>query len=144
MKFMLSRFIIYRTICEQLDTLNRITDATECFHQMTSELGEEINLHGEQAEWVLGERFCIPHWYCHLCDNFLSGFKQRLSRKLEYLGDAALRARRHNEAISEYSLALSLDPTSPQGLFIKRSRACVARGLWENGLQDADKVRPSH
>ena len=142
MEFISSRFIIYRTICEHLDTLDEITDATECFHQMTTELGEEINLHIEQAEWVLSERFYIPHWYCHLCDNFLSGFKQHLSRKLEYLGDAAMHVRRHNEAISEYSLALSLDPTSPQGLFIKRSRAYVARDLWENGLTDANRVRP--
>jgi hypothetical protein len=72
---------------------------------------------------------------------FLSGFKQRLSRKLEDLGNAALRAQRDDDAISEYSLALSLDPTSPQDLLIKRSKAYVAKGLWENGLKDADQVR---
>lgn len=49
---------------------------------------------------------------------------------------------RHDEAISEYSAALSLDPALPQNLFIKRSKAHVAKGLWNNGLQDADKVRP--
>ena len=51
-------------------------------------------------------------------------------------------ARRHNEAISEYSSALSLDPTSPQGLFIKRSKAYVAEGLLEKALNDAEKVCP--
>ena len=51
-------------------------------------------------------------------------------------------AQRHNAAISEYSAALSLDPTSSQGLFVKRSKAYVASDLWENGLQDADKVCP--
>jgi hypothetical protein len=142
MEFMSSRFTIYRTICEQLDTLDRITDATECFHQMTNELGEGENVHVTEAEWIHGERLCIPRWYCHLCDIFLSGFRRHLSRKLEDLGDAAIVAQRHNEAISEYSLALSLDPTSPQGL-IKRSKAYVAKGLWGNGLEDADKVRPS-
>ena len=50
-------------------------------------------------------------------------------------------AQRHEEAITEYSAALSLDPTSLQGL-IKRSKGSVARGLWEDGLRDADKVRP--
>ena len=53
-----------------------------------------------------------------------------------------MHARRHNEAISEYSTALSLDPTLPQGLLIKRSKAYVAGGLWENGLKDANKVSP--
>ena len=136
--------MIYRTICEQLDTLDKITDAAECFHKMTSELGEEIHLHVEQTEWVRGKRLCIPrsYYYLHLCDNFLSAFKRRLSRKLEDLGDAAMDVRRHNKAIYEYSAALSLDPTSPQGLLLKRSKAYVARGLWENGLRDADKVRP--
>jgi hypothetical protein len=142
MEFMSSRFTIYRTICEQLDTLDRITEATECFHQMTNELGDETTVHVAQAEWIHGERLCIPRWYCHLCDNFLSGFKQRLSQKLEDLGDAALRAQRDDDAISEYSLALSLDPTSPQDLLIKRSKAYVAKGSCENGLQDANKVCP--
>ena len=63
MEFVSSRFTIYRTICEQLDTLNKITDTTECFHEMTRELEEEINLHVEQAEWVLGKRLCIPRRY---------------------------------------------------------------------------------
>ena len=66
---------------------------------MTSELGEEINVHVAQAEWVHGERLCIPRRYCHLCDNFLSGFKQRLPQQLEDLGDAYLRARRDDDAI---------------------------------------------
>ena len=67
---------------------------------MTSELGEKRNVHVAQAEWVHGERLCIPRWYCHLCDNFLSGFKQRLPQQLEDLGDAYLRARRDNDVIS--------------------------------------------
>ena len=54
MEFMSSRFTIYRTICEQLDTLDKVKDATECFHQMTSELGEETNANDEQVEWVNG------------------------------------------------------------------------------------------
>ena len=82
MKFKSSRFAIYRTICEQLDTLNKITNVTESFHEMTSELGVETSVYVAQAEWVHGEPLCIPGWYCHLCDNFLSGFKQRVSSSL--------------------------------------------------------------
>ena len=51
-------------------------------------------------------------------------------------------AKRHDDAIFEYSAALSLDPTDPQDLLIKRSKAYVANGSWENGLKDANKVRP--
>ena len=50
--------------------------------------------------------------------------------------------RRYDEAVSEYSAALSLDPTSSLCLLIKRSKAHLANGSWENGLQDASKARP--
>ncbi|KAF8547645.1 hypothetical protein OG21DRAFT_860256 [Imleria badia] len=53
--FMASRFTIYQTICIQLDTLNKITDATECFHAMTRVLGGETNLPAQQAKWVSGQ-----------------------------------------------------------------------------------------
>ena len=47
--------MIYRVLCERLETMDRVTDAVECFHQMTSALGGEINLDGEQSDWALGE-----------------------------------------------------------------------------------------
>ena len=50
--------------------------------------------------------------------------------------------RHYDEAISQYSAALSLDPAAPQGLFIKRSKAYIARDLWEDALNDANKVCP--
>ena len=53
-----------------------------------------------------------------------------------------MHAGRHDDAICAYSDLLSLNPTSPQGLLIKRSRAYVAKGVWENGLKDANKVCP--
>jgi len=106
---------------------------------MVSELGENKNLPVEQAEWVLGER--IPCRYCCLCDYFLSDFKQRISEKLEHLGDAAINAQQLDMAISNYSAALSLDPVAPRGLLIRRSKAYTARGLWKDALDDANKVR---
>ena len=42
-------------MCEHLEMMDRPTDAGECFHQMTTELGGEMNLHGEYLEWALGE-----------------------------------------------------------------------------------------
>ncbi|KAF8132461.1 hypothetical protein EV363DRAFT_1295913 [Boletus edulis] len=97
-----------------------ITDATECFHQMIREIGGEEHLNAEQAGWV-------------------DDIRRRFSKKLECCGDAALAAQRHDEATSEYSAALSLDPTSPD-LFIKRSKTYLAKGSWKDALNDADEV----
>ena len=69
-------------------------------------------------------------------------FRRRCSGKLEELGDAATSAGRHDDAISHYSVALSLNPDAPQDLFIKRSDAYLASGLWKDALNDANKVRP--
>jgi len=133
--------MIYRALCDHLEMLNRIVVATECFHGMMSELGDE-NLGAEQAEWVLGKHSCITSTPCRLCDHSLSDFRQRLSTKLEHLGDAAMNAQRHGEAISVYSAALSLDPPAPlEGLFIRRSKAYIARGRWGDALNDANQVR---
>ena len=52
--------MIYRVVCERLETMDHVTDAVECFNQMTSELGGEMNLHGEHLEWALGKWSRIP------------------------------------------------------------------------------------
>lgn len=56
MEFMVPRFTIYRTICEHLESIDRTTDAYECFRQMVREFAEQTHAHHEQAEWVLGKR----------------------------------------------------------------------------------------
>ena len=50
LQFTLPKVAIYQAIVERLEATDRIADAVECFHQMTSELGEEI-----EHEWVLGK-----------------------------------------------------------------------------------------
>ena len=54
LQFTLPKVAIYQTIVERLEATDRIADAAECFHQMTSELGEKIDL-----EWVPGKWSCI-------------------------------------------------------------------------------------
>lgn len=54
-EFMTPRFMMYRVICEHLEMVGRILDASNCFLQMVNELGEETAMHGERAEWVAGE-----------------------------------------------------------------------------------------
>ncbi|KAF8546581.1 hypothetical protein OG21DRAFT_1102783 [Imleria badia] len=104
--------------CEALYAVGRTRDAAECFHQMISELGEETYLHGE---WI-------------------DDFRQRSSKKFEHLGDAAVNARGYDEAIFHYTTALSLNPPSPQGMLVKRSKAFLATGSWRQALDDANQV----
>ena len=54
LQFTLPKVAIYQAIVECLEATDRIADAVECFHQMMSELGENIEL-----EWVLGKWLCI-------------------------------------------------------------------------------------
>ncbi|KAF8557228.1 WD40 repeat-like protein [Imleria badia] len=111
--FAVPRFTIYRVIYQRLEATNRMTDASECFRQMVDELVKQANVHDEQVEWILG--------------------------KLESLGDTSMSAGRHDEAISHYSTALSIDPAPPR-LFIKRSTAYTVKGSWGDALDDANKV----
>ncbi|KAF8546776.1 hypothetical protein OG21DRAFT_1527604 [Imleria badia] len=117
--FMGLRFTVYRALCEHLEAIDRITDATECFHEMESELTHQTN--SEQANWI-------------------QDFKSRCGGKLETLGDLAMNVRQHDEAISRYSAALSFSPTNPQDLHLKRSKARANKGLWNDALNDANEV----
>jgi len=59
---------------------------------------------------------------------------------MERVGDTAVDAQRHDEAIFHYTSALSLNLPSPQGILIKRGKACVARGSWKQAIDDANHV----
>ena len=126
MQFTLPKVAIYQAIVEHLEATDRIADAAECFHQMTSELGEKIDL-----EWVFSKWSCI---------SVLSDFRQRAGEKPEDLGDDAAAAQRYDEAISLYTTALSLKPRSPQGILVKRSKMYMTVGSWERALDDANQV----
>ncbi|KAF8548780.1 hypothetical protein OG21DRAFT_1515937 [Imleria badia] len=113
--FPVPRFAICRITYQRLETIGRITDASECLHQMVKELVEEANAHDEQVQWVL--------------------------RKLEGFGDTAMSDERHEDAISHYSAALSLSLAAPSGLFIKHRQAYIlaTKDLWEEVLNDVQK-----
>jgi tetratricopeptide (TPR) repeat protein len=72
--------------------------------------------------------------------HILSDFKHRSFKKLEQLGDTAVDAQRYDLAISHYSLALSLNPPSPQSILIKRSKARLETGSWKQAIDDANQV----
>jgi hypothetical protein len=76
----------------------------------------------------------------HLRDRSLSECKSRCCEKLEALGDIAIGARQHDEAILQYSAALSLNPTTPEALFAQRRNARVVTGMWEDAFNDANEA----
>ena len=58
------------------------------------------------------------------------------------LGDTAADARRHDEAISHYTTALSVNVGSQQDILLKRSKAYLACGSFKHALDDANQVYP--
>ena len=46
----------------------------------------------------------------------------------------------YDEAIKQYSNALTLDPTNQHDILLKRSKVRAVMGSWEEALIDADKV----
>ena len=75
-----------------------------------------------------------------LHDHLLLDFESRSRGKLEDLGDSSMNAGQYDEAILQYTTALSLNPTTLQNLLGKRSKACAGKGEWENALNDANEV----
>ena len=71
----------------------------------------------------------------------ISDFTQRCTEKLTTLGDEASMAGKYDEAILQYTAALSLDPPQLISLLIKRSKARVQKKLWVDTLEDGNKVR---
>ena len=61
LKFIVSRFTLYRAIYERLETIGCTMDAGKCFRQMVDELVEHENVPDDQSDWVFGE------WYCLRC-----------------------------------------------------------------------------
>ncbi|KAF8551245.1 hypothetical protein OG21DRAFT_1487133 [Imleria badia] len=119
--FKIPRITTYRILCEGLEGVEGVMDAIECFHQMASELTKETITQGEQAEWV-------------------RDFRYRCCEKLGRFGDAAMDSQQDDEALKYYSTALSIHPANTQGIFILRSKVCIAKSLWEEALDDANEA----
>ncbi|KAF8554548.1 protein prenylyltransferase, partial [Imleria badia] len=119
--FKVPRLVTYRILCEGLEIGEGITDAIECYHQMASELTEEIITQDAQAEWVLD-------------------FRYRCSEKMEHFGDAAMDSKRNDEAFRHYSAALSIHLADTPGFVILRSKVCMAKGLWEDAIDEAKQA----
>jgi tetratricopeptide (TPR) repeat protein len=132
--------MIYQVVCDRLETVDRMMDAAECFHQLVGELEGDTHSHDEQEKWARGKRLRILCQWRRSCDRRSLDFKYRCCAKLENTGDVAADAQRYDVAISHYSAALSLDPARERDIFIKRSKAHMSLGLWEDALDDANQA----
>ena len=55
LQFIAPRSVIYHAVCERLEAIDHIMDATKCFLQMTGELGNQMNSDRDLHGWALGE-----------------------------------------------------------------------------------------
>lgn len=53
-QFITPKSAVYQAICERLEAMDRITDATECFRQMVGRSTQGMT-HREAGEWVYSE-----------------------------------------------------------------------------------------
>ncbi|KAF8550350.1 TPR-like protein [Imleria badia] len=112
---------VQRYLCEDLYASGRAAEAAEALRKITGTFGEEIRASKVTADWVMDlKRKCID--------------------TLELLGDTALESAEHDNAIAGYTSALSLDPSKPINILVKRSKARASKGLWEDALMDSNEV----
>ena len=69
-----------------------------------------------------------------------SDLVQKRLMTFESNGDVAVRSKNHRTAITQYSTALSLNPSSRVSLLVKRSNTRAMLGMWEDALKDADEL----
>lgn len=79
--------------------------------------------------------------YCKILSSS-SEFTGRCVAAFESMGDAATHSHAHDEAIEQYSVALSLNPPAAQGLYLKRSKGRALKGIWDDAISDANEVQP--
>ncbi|KAI6142676.1 hypothetical protein BKA82DRAFT_738636 [Pisolithus tinctorius] len=105
-------------LCETLCAEGRTAEATEILLNIIRTSDKERN--------------AIVGW--------IADFTQKCAATLERLGDDVFGSSRHDNAITQYSAALSPSPPSPTSLLIKRSRTRATKGLWEEALRDTNEV----
>lgn len=114
-------------------------EAAEALLETVNTLGENIRASEEATKWITGElSFCTCSVDVH--SDTSSEFTKRCVAAFESMGDAATHSQAHDEAIKQYSVALSLNPPAAQSLYLKRSKARAIKGLWEDAIADANEV----
>ncbi|KAI6042813.1 hypothetical protein EDC04DRAFT_2600688 [Pisolithus marmoratus] len=105
--------VAQQRLCETLYAEQRTAEALEVLLNMIRASDEEIRGSKEAGDWI-------------------ADFTGKCITTLEHADDEVFRPVKHDDAITQDSTPLSLS-----SLFVMRSRARAARGLWEDALQDA-------
>lgn len=66
---MLPRSVIYQALWNHLETVDRITEAFECLHEMEHQLGDVTQGKDSKVKWVPGERLCAQR-SCATAESF--------------------------------------------------------------------------
>ncbi|KAI9567183.1 hypothetical protein HD554DRAFT_1033128 [Boletus coccyginus] len=112
-------FVVYRVICDILEGDGRLMETVECFRQLQNALPKDTAVDDERVQWNAASAY--NHDEVPANSTTSLRFLRRYIEKLEKLGDAAKDSKNHDEAIRYYSTALSLDPTKPNDILLKRS-----------------------
>ncbi|KAN0087988.1 hypothetical protein V8E55_006609 [Tylopilus felleus] len=112
---------VRQRLCEALYAAGHTERAGESLLEMVNSFDEEVYTNKLTTEWV-------------------SDFRRRCMEKLESSGDTAASDDRYSGAVSHYPTSSAVKPTMLQNLLIKRSKAYMAKGLWVEALNDANKV----
>ncbi|KAF8141891.1 hypothetical protein EV363DRAFT_1309254 [Boletus edulis] len=123
--FVVPSFTTYVALCERLETIDRITDAVECFYDMTNELGGDIYMSEPMTEWVCGE-FMFTCLTAVTRAATLSPFTQR---RLSAHGNASSNT---NRDANMSTIHTTLPP-----LLREWAKAKLTRGSWKDALVSA-------
>ena len=115
------------------------SEGVESLSTMVETFGEEVLTEGVTADWDRGMPYHDPSGLTYI-EVLTPDLIQKCLATFESNGDVAMRSKNHKRAIVQYSTALSLNPSNPVGLLVKRSNSRAVLGMWEDALKDADKV----
>ncbi|KAI6144223.1 hypothetical protein BKA82DRAFT_4175783, partial [Pisolithus tinctorius] len=119
--------VAQQRLCETLYAEGRTAEAVEILLNIIRTSDEENQGGKATSDWI-------------------ADLTKKCVATLEHVGNEACGLVKDDDIITQYSSVLSLSFPNPAGLFITRSRARAAKGLWEDALQDANeavKVDPS-
>ncbi|KAI6044461.1 hypothetical protein EDC04DRAFT_2889916 [Pisolithus marmoratus] len=113
--------VAQQRLCETLYAEELTAEAVEILLSISRTFNEEIQGSKSTADWI-------------------AEFTKKCITTLGHVGDEASASAKHDDAIIQYSAALSLSPPSLAGLLIKRSRARAAKALWERCNTGCERV----
>ncbi|KAI6144211.1 hypothetical protein BKA82DRAFT_2383267 [Pisolithus tinctorius] len=113
--------VAQQRLCETLYAEGRTAEAVEILLNIIRTSDEEVQGSKETSDWI-------------------ADFTKKCIATLEHVGNEAFGSVKDDDIITQYSSVLSLSSPSPAGLFITRSRARAAKGLWEDALRDANEA----